>query len=243
MKVYEKINSLDYFLKTIRDFSLGRYIYRGQSVESWHLLPSLARIFDNLQYDHPFSDWSYLQIEDNLIKEFIRRSMPYLVQKPTSFLEWLSVAQHYRLPTRLLDWSENPLVGLFFAVAEHFEDEGAVWAMKPTVWQSLDIDIFRIEEEFITFFPNAIDHRIISQKGCFTIQTLKSDPYTLIPVENLTEKLYFDELIKIVIPASNKEFIMRELSVIGIGSDFLFPGLSGLCDQIKFDFRNNLIRF
>ncbi len=50
--------------------------------------------------------------------------------------EWISLAQHYRVPTRLLDWSENPLVALYFAVEVDEDSNGAqvdgrVWALNP----------------------------------------------------------------------------------------------------------------
>jgi hypothetical protein len=51
---------------------------------------------------------------------------------PDDYFGWLFLAQHYGLPTRLLDWSESPLVALYFAVTEGHEDhDGCVWALWP----------------------------------------------------------------------------------------------------------------
>jgi hypothetical protein len=47
-------------------------------------------------------------------------------------LGWLCVMQHYRAPTRLLDWSENLLVALYFTVSADPSDDGEVWAMFPS---------------------------------------------------------------------------------------------------------------
>jgi FRG domain len=58
--------------------------------------------------------------------------------KPSSELEWLFLAQHYGLPTRLLDWTENPLVALHFAVRQEQgqkyenEDDGCIWVLSPS---------------------------------------------------------------------------------------------------------------
>lgn len=43
---------------------------------------------------------------------------------------WLALMQHYRLPTRLLDWTELPLVAMFFAVCE-LSDDGTLWMLNP----------------------------------------------------------------------------------------------------------------
>ena len=78
--------------------------FRGQSDSRWKLIPGLGR-----------KD-SAPTAESTLIKRFKQNAVPHLLSKPSSEWEWLILMQHHRLKTRLLDWTESPLVGLFFAV-------------------------------------------------------------------------------------------------------------------------------
>ena len=55
---------------------------------------------------------------------------PYIDSVPTSAWNWLAIAQHHGLPTRLLDWSRNPLVAAFFAVERAHDDDSVVYAFK-----------------------------------------------------------------------------------------------------------------
>ena len=77
-------------------------IYRGMVDESYDLLPGLARI------ENPIPD-----MEKELINDFLTRR-PDAFRGLTDF-DTLAKMQHYGLPTRLLDFSLNPLVGLYFA--------------------------------------------------------------------------------------------------------------------------------
>ena len=70
--------------------------------------------------------------EKYVLKLFKQRTIPHLIRGPADEWEWLSLAQHHGLPTRLLDWTRNPLVALYFAVVESHEGDGAVYAYRST---------------------------------------------------------------------------------------------------------------
>ncbi|MFW6161889.1 MAG: FRG domain-containing protein [Planctomycetota bacterium] len=98
--------------------------WRGQARSGWHLTPRLLR--EGLE---PF--------EPNIFITFVNRARVRHAECPSGdrIQDWLTFAQHYRLPTRLLDWSTSVLAAAYFA-AEPGTDEdqakpGAVWALDP----------------------------------------------------------------------------------------------------------------
>ena len=62
-----------------------------------------------------------------MFDEFKRRGVAVLPSRPSDDWEFLAVARHHGLPTRLLDWTENPLAALFFALEEPSSGDSAVW--------------------------------------------------------------------------------------------------------------------
>lgn len=90
--------------------------FRGQADYSKELSPG---IFRDDKYD-----------EAEMYEEFIRR-YPDHSNSHKNIFEWLTLMQHYGLPTRLLDWSTNLLVALFFAANEDQDKDGAVFAFNP----------------------------------------------------------------------------------------------------------------
>jgi len=90
--------------------------FRGQSDCHDKLSPSIFRAD---KYD-----------EAKMYQEFVRKYPEHSSSHKTIF-EWLTLMQHYGLPTRLLDWTTNLLVALFFAVNDEKNKDGAVFAFNP----------------------------------------------------------------------------------------------------------------
>lgn len=101
--------------------------WRGHADATWSLKPHVFRPRPN---GKPFK-------EVGLINHFKMRAAGRLGgrKEPASEVEWLFLAQHYGLPTRLLDWTENPLAALYFALhAEgHTDCDACLWAASPTM--------------------------------------------------------------------------------------------------------------
>jgi hypothetical protein len=107
------------------------FIFRGQPVIDWQLIPSFCRhLPDN--YPPQFAT----DIEMKALLEFRRKALLYLDAKflpdVHDGIEWFHLMQHYSAPTRLLDWTFSPYVALYFAVNQNVGKDGAVWAFNRT---------------------------------------------------------------------------------------------------------------
>lgn len=223
------------------------YWFRGHSDHNFKLIPSIYR---NCVWDYN-SDLS-----SNICNEFINKAkQQFRFSNTAGFWEWYHIMQHYGLPTRLLDWTEGSLIGLFFSVRDtKVEDNACVWMLDPfdlnlkvtkgegvfyTDKITQGVDDVLIEEYKngfkelpklpVALYPPYIDERMRAQKSCFTIHGSVVDGFDDIMIQHKDIKLS-----KIII---DKEFIFEiksELFSMGITEGTLFPDLEGLAKELKF---------
>lgn len=201
-------------------------LFRGQQ-KDWSLLPSIMR--EELTYDN------LLEAEQNMLKEFQSYSVPYLHYVPKNTVEWLALEQHHGLPTRLIDWSQNPLSALWFAVNKPpiNQEDGILWIFKPDdkdFIQESELDSLEFNR-YTVYAPKHITERITSQFAFFTIHKYNKgskDQVGLEQVEDIRNKL-----IKLSIPYSKFAHLRYQLHTCGINAASVYPGLDGICSRIK----------
>jgi len=211
-------------------FSDDKKIFRGQACD-WPLVPSVGR---NILVS------DFLVSERQIIDEFKRESIPYLDIIPKDYWQWLAVAQHNRLPTRLLDWTENPLVALWFAVKDPaiVNKPGIVWTFNYEDTEAIfssenQPEPFDIKQTQV-YFPEHVFTFIQAQSGIFTVHHKEGDNPGRFP--SMEEEIEYSEyrLAKIEIPSECFKSIRYDLLKVGVNSASLFPGLPGLVDRIRY---------
>lgn len=213
--------------------------FRGHASEDFTLMPTVYRA--------PYS-W---ENEAALLHQFKARAVRFLDYIPRDDIEWLFIMQHHATPTRLLDWSENALVALSFAVnyRNGLKEKAAnIWCLNPYIlntnirFNTQDYEKIpniceskELQEMYISSrqkFPIAIigpqnTERIIAQKGVFTLFPNKES----FKMEDLEGAEKF--LIKITIKAENIESIKQDLYYIGLTETSLFPELDSISKELK----------
>jgi len=198
-----------------REMSL---IFRGvRDSEKHTLTPSLCR-----REFAPHGDSSVTRNERRMFKLFREAALPYLTFTPRNDWEWLAVAQHHGLPTRLLDWTTNPLVALYFAVEKEHDGNSAlyIYTGKETVDTDKISNPFKIDK-VLKYRPPHITPRIVAQSGLFTVH---HEP---------TKIFETPEIEKLIIEGSMRRKIKAQLYKYGISRKTLFPGLDGLAADLE----------
>ncbi len=209
-----EIRDFNELFQFAQHYRSSRWVFRGVANSTYLPTPKAYR-FQELD-------------DERLFRHFMREAVALGDRLPQNDWEWLALAQHHGLATRLLDWTENALVAVFFAVDSHPEDDGAVY--------SFHTDELVRHNELSTTSPFSVDKvgryrpyhvtaRLRAQRGLFTIHP-KS-----IPILSEGEHLH-----KAIIPASAKNKLRWNLSRFGFNHATIFPDLDGLAAHLHWSY-------
>jgi hypothetical protein len=228
------------------DLAADALWFRGHRDSAWKLKPKLYRD-------------EYIDADESEIRlEFESRALQLIQGRvPPGKWEWYFLMQHYGAPTRLLDWTDNPLLGLYFAVEGHPQNcDAAVWALDPDWlnrklrrgiegamlpdWREANSYLKDLEDCFegarifarlpAAIDPPHVDRRLAAQSSRFVIFGADRDLMRIKAIKS--ERRRRRHLQKLTIPRGAITAIQKELYSCGITHSFVFPDLEGLCREI-----------
>ncbi len=236
-----RIRSLSDYFALFNSMIAGNdtFWFRGHSDLSWKLIPSALRYKKKRIRDRALG----------LITDFKRLIEIRLTQvpRPNEELKWMQLAQHYGLPTRLLDWTQNAAIALYFACLDPHLN-GVVFALNP-------IDLNRIaNEKFARVLDANLDFKIIDpylkldggmrSKGRKTIAIhpiwnserimLQQGTFTLHGSRKFTlNKEQAPSLVGVPILSDYKEDLLDELQRVGVSEMSVFPEAEHVCGHLR----------
>lgn len=207
-----KVGSWKEYQDVIEEFLDGQWLFRGVTSVRHDLIPSIGRQRPEFGYSP--------EVERDLFEQFKREALPLLAGRPQNDWEWLALAQHFGVPTRLLDWSETPYVSLFFAVWGNDEEDSGLYIIKrPDRVPTLREDPFTVSEVSF-FYPGYVTARLVSQRGLFTVHPDPAEIYKP------------DGMLQIVIDRDSKPEFRRKLDTTGVHHATIYADLDGLCRRL-----------
>jgi hypothetical protein len=209
----------------------GTYLFRGMSRTTWNLVPSIGR--GRYCVDYNVGD------EKETFELFKARARRCISIAPQNDWEWLALAQHHQLPTRLLDWSESPLVAAFFATLgwngappkrrrayDWSTEDSAVYVTHmdgPFEVANVKRSPFNVRK--VEFFqPAHVSPRLHAQLGVFSLHPRPALPYA------------GPNVFRIIIPGCERLSFQAGLDTLGFSRATMFPDIDGLAQQLGWRF-------
>ena len=226
--------------------STPEWVFRGHSDRAWKLRPKVGR------EDVLAIVWDEAA-ERGLFAEFKRRARQFESGVEFSDWDWLALAQHYGLPTRLLDWTQNPLVATYFAVAsqpsettaevvavrvrerDYLDLEGdAEWGVPPEPFGRETWPPWMDDESRVGFVrPLIRAPRMISQRGVFSVHLSPAEEWR--GFRRRRPKQRSSRLVgpsRFEIPVEFRDHFQQRLAGLGVDASSILADLGGICDAL-----------
>ena len=231
--------------------------FRGTGRSSHPLKPGLYR---HLVKKRPAE---LERMERELLSRFKLRSVPFHDKQFADDWENMFLMQHYRIPTRLLDWTENPVTALYFAVTQAhpakskagtftYDKPAAVWMLNPTEWNRYALRSLSYEEGPLSPEDQALKaYRILSRTGSIypvALYGVHNSPrivaqrgvFTVFGSKNMSMQHFYRTdgfpkgcLVKFVLTADRIPSVRQAVFRHGVTESVIFPDLEGLAQEIR----------
>lgn len=220
-----KIQTWADLAKLIEDCSDGTWIFRGEDRIFGTLQPKAGRVSSGRDSARkkPYNPTH----EKCALDLFKKQARPHLGHTPSSEIEWLAIAQHHGMSTRLLDWTESLLVAAYFATTPAgTKGDAVIYGVRglKTLSATAEKKPFDLVAPGI-FRPPHITPRIPAQRSVFTVHP---DPTVTFIPKGLT---------RWIVSASACAAIRRVLDACAINESSLFPDLDGLSRYIGWRYK------
>lgn len=232
-KIIGKIMPWNDFKMYISTISKSMFLFRGQQ-KPWRLCTSF----------HRHGRYRISQFIRNDVRQLYQRlsaitSHFFDLTVPDQNGAFFNLLQHHGYPTPLLDWSHSPYVAAFFAFRDwpitYSGDEVVrVYIFNNKEWQKHYTQIQNLDPPFPHLSVSefiAIDNPRLAPQQAVTTATNIYDVEAYILEKEKETKIKFLEAIDI--PAGEREVAMRDLRFMGITAGSMFPGIEGICEELK----------
>lgn len=202
----------------------GTWLFRGHADAAFDLVPAIGR--------QPSASAYRLADEKILFEDFVLEAKRYLDADGFTELEWLALAKHHGLPTRLFDWSTNPLVAAWFATEnESLALDGKILALRvPFVRRLRTAEVFSApgSAPVIVEVPPRVA-QITAQQGCFSLHPDPQSPW--LPSPPAYDTAAFS------VPVSEKAEFRRFLHIFGHDAQRLSADVDALSKTLAWRYR------
>jgi hypothetical protein len=196
------------------------YVYRGEDSTTYTLRPKFGRHLADPYKTEGGNVFPSPAHERELLTRFKRQAAPFMASYPIDDWDWLAVAQHHGLATRLLDWTENILVAAYFACNRRRQRDAVIHVLNTRDMHhaKMDSSPFLLKND-VLFHPRHSTPRIAAQSGLFTVHANPAQEFEAPIFERIT------------IPEGFAIELFSTLRTYGFKKSKLFPGLDSVAEE------------